>query len=295
MELAMKEITSLKDYYDLIKETKKRYKISFSNMYCMTDEVQRYINLRRLYFLELENGIAFVLNEERYYKLCLYADSSVPFCVPRLDKKILMRSIYRENLKNDSMLGIEKSLIQNGFQKAGTSVQIQGNPSEIIDKKKSIKRCIGIIERNGYRIVQADSSMLEAIENLLEEVPFVHDYHVDFKTAEEKQQNLKQGGYLCVVDACGKVCAATVTWVRGRLADGGAIAVGEEFKLLGLAPVICYERLRLLKEQEVESLQGWVLLDNEASIRYHKSMGFEFMDRYADEWILEVDNQYMEN
>ncbi len=283
----MKRLKSLEDYYTLIKEVRKRCKITFSNMYCLADEIQRYTGLERLYFIELENGVAFIIDEEKYYKLCLYIDSGKSFFVPELDKRILMRNIYREGLKNNSVQQVEKELMRNEFQKAGTSVQIQGTPSDILEKKKSIERCIRIIERNGYRIVQADSFMLEGIEALLEEVPFVHDYHVNFKTIEEKKQNLEQSGYLCVVDKQGKICAATVTWVRGRVADGGAIAVKEQYKTLGLAPAICYERLKLLKEQGVEGLQGWVLLDNEASIRYHKSMGFEFMDRYADEWIRE--------
>lgn len=283
----MKRLKNLDDYYTLIKKARKKCRISFSNMYCLADEIQRYINLGRLYFIELEKGVAFIIDEEKYYKLCLYIDSTTSFSIPELDKKILMRNIYREGSKANSVQQVESGLNQNGFQKAGTSIQIQGSPSEIVDKKKNIERCISIIERNGYKIVQADASMMDGIESLLAEVPFLHDYHADFKTEEEKQQNLKQGGYLCVIDASGKVCAATVTWVRGRLADGGAIAVGEQFQRLGLAPAISYERLKKLKEQGVEGLQGWVLLDNEASIRYHKSMGFEFMDRYADEWIRE--------
>lgn len=287
----MKRLKSLEDYYGLIRAMRKQCRISFSNMYCMADEIQRYINLERLYFAELESGMAIIIDEERYYKLCLYVDSTIPLNIPKLDKKILMRNIYRENLKNNSVQQMEKGLIQNGFQKEGTSVQIQGSPSEIIDKKKSIERCLGIIERNGYRIVQADISMLGAIESLLKEVPFVHDYHANFKTIEEKQENLKQGGYLCVVDSCGKVCAATVTWVRGKSAEGGAIAVREQYKTLGLAPAICYKRLKLLQDKGVKNLRGWVLLDNEASIRYHKSMGFEFVDKYADEWILAADSQ----
>lgn len=283
----MEVLLSLKDYYDLIKKTKKRCKISFSNMYCMPNEIERYISLGRLYYIELESGTAFIMDEEKYYKLCLYIDSSIPFSVPQMDRKILMRNIYREGLKNNSVQQTEKELIRNSFQKKGTSMQIQGNPADILEKKKNIERCVRIIERNGYRIVQADRSMLEGIEALLKEVPFVHDYHVDFKTMEEKQQNLEQGGYLCVVNKQDEICAATVTWVHGKVADGGAIAVREQFQRLGLAPAICYERLKRLQEQGVESLQGWVLSDNEASIRYHKSMGFEFMDRYADEWIRE--------
>lgn len=287
----MERLKSIDDYYILIKEVRRQCKISFSNMYCMTNEIQRYIDLGRLYFIKLESGVAFMIDEEKYYKLCLYVDSTASFFIPELDKKILMRNIYREGLKNNSVQQVENGLIQNGFQKDGTSVQIQGSPSEITDRKKSVERCIGIIERNGYKIVQADAAMLDGIENLLEEVPFLHDYHTDFKTTEEKQQNLKQGGYLCVIDEHGKVCAATVTWVHGKSADGGAIAVREQYRTLGLAPAICYERLKQLKGQGVGNLQGWVLLDNEASIRYHKSMGFEFMDRYADEWIREGKNR----
>ena len=283
----MEELISLNDYYDLIKKTKERCKISFSNMYYMADKIQRYIDLGRMYFVETENGILFFMDEEKYYMLCLSVNAADSLDIPEMEKKVLVRNVYRENHKSKMMVQVEEGLIKNGFQRGGTSIQIQGRPSVILEKKKGIERCIAIIERNGYRIVQAEPSMLEEIENLVKGAPFLYDYQIDFKTNEEKQQNIEQGGYLCVVDKNNKICAATITWVHGKIAEGAAIAVGEKYKMMGLAPAICYERLKRLHEQGVESLQGWVLLNNEASIRYHKSMEFEFMNKYVDNWIRE--------
>lgn len=283
----MESLTSLKDYYDLIKKTKERCKISFSNMYYMADTIQRYIDLGRMYFVETEGGVLFFMDEEKYYMLCLSVNAGDSLDIPEMKKKILVRNVYRKNQKSKMMEQVEEGLVRSGFHRGGTSIQIQGRPSVILEKKKGIERCIGIIERNGYRIVQAEASMLEEIENLVTHAPFLYDYQIDFKTNEEKQENLKQGGYLCVVDQNNEVCAATITWVHGKSADGSAIVVGEKYKMMGLAPAICYERLKRLQEQGIESLQGWVLLNNEASMRYHKSMGFEFMNKYVDNWIRE--------
>lgn len=282
----MEQLTSLEQYYSLVKAAKKKYHISFSNMYCMPDKLQRYIDLGRIYVEELECGLAFFMDEEKYYKLCLSVNSELPIRLPQVDKKVLFRYIFKENAQGNA-LQIEEALQENLFRKVGTSIQVQGNPEEILEKKKSVERGMAILSRNGFRIIQADSSRLSEIEKLIEEVPFIQDYHADFRTLQEKQANIEQGGYLCMIDREGKLCAATVTWVSGTVAEGDAIAVKEEYKMLGLAPVICYERMKRLHDKGVKKLIGWVVEDNEPSLRYHKSMEFQIGGRYASEWLLE--------
>lgn len=283
----MIKVENLETYKKAISNAKKKYTITFSNMYCMMDEIMRYISLGRMYLEEIDGGVAYYLDEESYYKLCLYVDPGELKQLPKVDKKVLFRYIHREGTKGNSILVLEEFLKQKRFVQKGLSTQVLGITEEILDNRGDLARGISILERNGFRIVRADESMLEEIERLIAEVPFIEDYHMDYKTLEEKRNNLKQGGYLCVVDREGKVCATTVTWVNGNMAAGGAIAVRDKYKMLGLAPAICYERMKYLHDEGVERLIGWVLLNNEPSLRYHKSMGFHIGDRYADEWLWE--------
>ncbi|MBE5884339.1 MAG: GNAT family N-acetyltransferase [Lachnospiraceae bacterium] len=281
----MEKLSSIEEYYKLIKEAKKKCRISFSNMYAMPNELQRYIELGRIFYESCDAGILFFFDEEKYYKLCLYVDANIPFCVSAMDKKILVRNIFRNG--NDLSL-INKALETNRFEKRGTSIQIRGDVNYIVEEKKAIEKGRIILDRGGYQFLVADVSLLNQIEELLEEVSFIEDYHIAFKTRDEKLKNIENGGYLCIVDHNNKVCAATITWENGDVAEGTAIAVRDAYKMLGMAPLISYERLKRLKEKKIDYLQGWVVLDNEPSIRYHKNMGFQFMDRYADEWILEA-------
>ena len=279
---------SLEQYYNYVKDSKKRCRISFSNMYCLPDEIERYIALGRMYVEKLDSGLAFFLDEETYYKLCLSVDAKVSIQIPKVDRKVLCRSIYRENGLNELMNSIDAQLEKNGFARVGKAIQIQGNPEELLLKKKSIERGISILNRNGFCIRRADENMIDEIEKLIESTKYIRDFHSDYRTLEEKRENAVRGGYLCVVDKEEKLCAATVTWLKGSNADGDAIVVKDEYKRLGLAPVLCYERMKYLQECGVKKFTGWVQTDNELSLRYHKSMEFQLGDRYADEWLMEV-------
>ena len=284
----MEKLTSLEQYYNYIKDSKKRCRISFSNMYCLPDEIERYIALGRMYVEELDGGLAFFLDEETYYKLCLSIDANASIQIPKVDRKVLCRYIYRENGLSELMNGINTQLIKNGFARVGKAIQIQGNPEDLLSKKKSIERGISILNRNGFYICRAGENMIDEIEKLIESTKHIQDFHSDYRTLEEKRENAVSGGYLCVVDKEEKLCAATVTWVKGSNANGDAIVVKDEYKRLGLAPVLCYERMKYLQEYGVKKFTGWVQTDNELSLRYHKSMEFQLGDRYADEWLKEV-------
>lgn len=283
----MEKLTNIDQYYDLIKKVKKRCKISFTNMYCMPEQVQRYINLGRISFVEEDYGLFFFLDEEKYYKLCLYVDSEVSFSIPELDKKVLFRVIYRGENDKKSNKNVEQYLKKCGFVKMGTSQQILGDIEAIIEKKKILAKSVSIVNRMGYQIVKPTYEMFEGISEVLEQVSFIQDYHEDFHSEEEIKRNMEQGGYQCIVDQDGAICAVTISWPQADTAEGTGIAVLEQYRKLGFASAICYARLNNLREMGVRTLTGWVRTDNNESIRYHNSMQFDFQDRYADEWILE--------
>lgn len=282
----MERLKSLDEYNSLIKECKIENHISFNNMYSHPQQVDRYIQLNRLYYEKLDCGIALYLDEESYYRVCLLVDAQGTFTLEKKDKKLLIRNIYNGNSKNERLISVENQIEKLGFKYAGTSQNIRGNAGDIIESKKVIESSINRIKMFGFSIKSANYENYKEIVKLLEAAPFIEDYHIDYHTAKEIDKNLELGGYLCIVDKENKVCAATITWLSDNgMAYGSAIVTDNKYARLGLAPIISYERMKWIQSKGANILSGWVLTNNEPSIRYHKSMGFDFIDRFADEWI----------
>lgn len=104
---------------------------------------------------------------------------------------------------------------------------------------------------------------------------------------DEKIKDLEEGAYLCILNNENEICAASIAYIENGIAQGTAMAIEEKYKMNGFAPVLTYNRCKVLYEKGVKYLQGWVLMDNYASLKYHKGIGYQFINKYADEWILE--------
>ncbi len=283
----IKQLQSIDEYKSLIEEFKKICRVPFSNIYLMPSAIDRYIKLQRAYFEKSEYGVVFYFDEGTYYRVYLYVDGKQKFQISAFDKKMLVRNTYNMKYKNEDLLHVQNRLQEIGFTQEGTSVQIQGKTQELLSNCMSIGKYTALMEKRGYHCIQPDFSRFGQIEQVIIHSEILKDYHLTFRTEQEKKE-LEEGSYLCIVNKDNEICAASIAVINFGIAQAEVMAVKEEYKMKGLAPILTYQRLKWLCDRNVSKIQGWILLHNETSLRYHQKIGYQLIDRYAEDWILEV-------
>ncbi|MCH5270298.1 MAG: hypothetical protein J1E83_06065 [Lachnospiraceae bacterium] len=282
----MNRLKDIEEYKILVREFRKEHKAFYSNFYFMPKDIDRYISLGRVEYENNEEGLFFYFDEESYYRVCMYVEAGGVFSISKRHKKLLVRNIYRKNQQDEKLVEFEKNLERNEFNLAGTSFQIQGRMSEIWKNCSRLEKFFLAMEKKGFRCVEADYSCYKEIEDLILASDIVKDYQMSYLTEQEKQMMIP-GSYLCILDKQNQICAASIAYAHDGVARDGVFAVKEEYKMMGIAPMLAFRRLKWTFENKVDFGQGWILTDNDASIRYHKSLGYQWTDKYANDWILQ--------
>lgn len=289
----MKRLETFNEYTNIIKEFKAVCRKPFSNIYYMSSDIKGYIESGRLFYEKEESGIIFFLDENAYYRAWLFVNENGEFTISPQDKKILIRNIYKCGEKEKGLQIVERRLEESGFRKAGTTIGIQGEPVKLFQRCEKIKKYAEAMEKKGFRCMEADFSMFGEIEKIILDSGIIKDYQLDYRTDEEKKR-LEKGSYLYMTDGDGQICAASICVVEDGIAKGAALAVKEEYKRQGIAPCLTYHRFKWMRDKEVRFVQGWILTSNIPSLKYHQSLGYEFMDKYTDEWILDLAESAMD-
>lgn len=282
----MQLLESYNEYKYMVREIREKYRRPFSNVYFMPADMERYIRLGRVGYERTESGILLYFDEERYYRVCLCVDEREPFVIERQNKKVLVKNVFFKGEKRESMQRVEQQLEELGFEYKGTSVKVKGELKKIFQRCKRVERYADALDKRGYRFMEADASMTEKIEAIILDSDIIKDYQLNFWTVEEKKEMAEKGCYSCILDENNKICGGGYYITQGDTAIGIANAIKEEYKRHGLAPVSLYHAVQRLHKKGITKAQGWILLSNKPSIKYHQSLNYEFTDEHADEWIL---------
>lgn len=282
----MDKLNSIEEYKTLLKQFRKEHKTSFSNVYFMPKDMERYISLGRVEYEKKEEGVYFYFDEESYYRVCMCVESGKVFNISKRDKRLLVRNIYRENEQDEKLKELEKNLERNEFELVGTTFQVQAETNELWQKCSRLEKYVLLMQNQGFRCIEADYPRYKEIDDIIIDSNIIKDYQLDYLTEQEKQMMLA-GSYLCVLDKENQICAVSLCIVNGGVARNGSIAVIEEYKMKGIAPLIAYQRFKWFCENGIELSQTWIRVDNDASIKYNKSLGYQSTGKYANEWILE--------
>lgn len=285
----MDKLNNIEEYTILYKQFRKEHKNLFSNLYMMPQDIERYISLGRAEYEMKEDGLFFYFDEESYYRLCMCVETGKVFNIPRRDKKILVRNLYRKNEQNEKLNNAERNLEKNGFDFVGTTFQIQGNTMELLQNCSRLNKCFLSLEKRGFRCVEADYSQYKEIEELILDSNIIKDYQLPYHTEQEKQM-MSAGSYLCVINKQNQICAAAISDIKDGIVQNGAIAVKEEYKMLGIALLLTQQRLKWYQKHKIDLSQGWILTNNDASISYNKRLGYQMTGKYANEWLLMGEN-----
>ena len=198
----------------------------------------------------------------------------------------MARTRYRKGKKKDDLIKLEGAMLNNGFELKDHFMEIKLDgkknkarfESEFIRSKK-------ILERMNWKIKVANYSQYNEIKDILENQKILKWFHEDYSTEEEIKIRLDRGDYICIVDECNKVLAYNSGYELNGCWYGDGIFVRNEYKMYGLAPILQYYR-GIISGDMVR--KGVILLNNTPTIKFHRSMGWQFMDKCIDCWLKEV-------
>ena len=211
----------------------------------------------------------------------MYVDLGEKIIIPFRNKKLYVKNVYfKERDERFSSL-----MIDNSFILEGTSVEFRANPQTSLDKMSNIGRYIDRMEQRGYCFNIPTFDDYEEIERIIKDSGILKDYHIKFRTNDEKRK-LPNGTYMCIKKD-DEIVAGSIGDIEngvGRLED---VAIKDPYKMKGLAPIITYNRMKWMVEKNVQHATGWILMNNDASLSYHIHLGDKLKNKYCDEWIKE--------
>lgn len=286
----MERLNSIEEYKELTRQARVACKNPFSNNYYMPNDIQRYIELGQAYYEQIGNGFLLILDEEKYFRVCFYIDSEQELIIPPMDKRVVVKNVYRKDKGEECPEQIETWLKQMNFEKTGTSVQVKKDI--VIDEKdfRAMERYAHKLEDKGWRCSELDESYYEQADKMLLSTGIIRDYQFDYRTPDEKKQILK-GSYMGIFNDKEELCAVGLCYIEGKNAYGEGVLVLEEYKKHGVTSLLGYHRTKWLLKNGAEKSIAWILVENEASLRYHKGAGYKLVNKYVDEWVRDNGNK----
>lgn len=257
----------------------------FTNNYLMQDDVNRLIQCGRFYQIRHEAGVTFLSDEKKYYRALLHVDYRKPYRLQRLDKPVLVQVEYQKGRKKDAQLAMEERLKADGFLLKDTVVQIKWNiEARREEYRKQFQRLEKMLAAMKFRIETVDYSYHEQVEELLQQQEMMQYYHFPYQTEAEVKELYDSGNVVCILDDTDTVLAYHSIIINGGC-YGAEFVVRDGYKVrYSLAPILQYYRGSFL---EYPVMKGYMLLDNADSIRLHEKLGWEFTNRYKDNWMRE--------
>ncbi|MDO4336677.1 MAG: GNAT family N-acetyltransferase [Eubacteriales bacterium] len=95
--IKMEKVESVKQFGDMVKEFKRKYKPVQSNCYLMPGEVDSMIRNGSLYFGRSEKGLYFQVKETGCYRLYYYLSSDCRPAITKQDRCVILDYVFRGN------------------------------------------------------------------------------------------------------------------------------------------------------------------------------------------------------
>lgn len=279
----MVRLKSLTDYHAIRKRLQKEGK-RFTNDMLSEQEVEKLIVSNRIQYMECEAGATFVIDEGVYYRAVLCIDSEKNWELSRQDKPVMMRTRYQKDKKKNNLLKLEQQLKQNGFFYQDTTMEIRIGVEERREYyEKQYQRAQKLLERMNCRIGKANYCHHKQIQTLLQQQKVFEYFQKPYKTEEEIKDEYESGQHVCIFNADGQVIGCNSGYELNGCWYGESIAVTDEYKMCGLAPIFLYYSVC---NRNAHTIKGVIRIDNTDSIRFHKKMGWTLTNKYIDCWLM---------
>lgn len=281
----MECLRNIETYFEMINSINKEFSPTYTNCYLSQGKAGKLIEEKRLYYEKVNGGLLLYLDQNRYYEMYYYLNLNADWSVNSQEKDIVIKNIYVENRKNRKLIFLEEKIKSSGFYLLDTLKQVGGDVDTILlNLQKSYNQACNIMQMYGFSLVELDETLLPQIREFEEHIKEIPIYQIPYFEDCEIRSLGKEGRAVGIVDADKKLCAMKFFFDRDL--PYGYFAVKKEYqKMFGMAIVLSYYSLKYLKEKQIK-LANWIELNNNKSIEYHLKLGYRWMERCTDEWIL---------
>jgi len=286
-------VQSYEQYCALVKEAKSQaaHKL-FTNCYLMKADIQRLMDLKSFYQIKSNNGLVFVGDEHSHYRAFLYIDLEKQFWIPRLDRSVLVETVYWEHRVPERLKSFEMRLEKANFCFYKKYQQIDCiahlEPEKFWKQYAIIDK---FLKNDGKHICIPDDKQLQQFDEIYREE--IDIYTQVYFTEDERRKQRDQGYLLCVSDSQGEVYSISVS----ARVFGGATAVKQAYVSNMYAAAVMfgsskpfYENMPDDPEQLEEYMRpkafGWIATKNTASRRAHDSLGIRNTGKAMNQYIL---------
>ena len=284
-------LTSQEEYQSLVRTAKKEKEARLTNCYLFPESIQRWIDLKRFYAEEVDAGILFLADQERYYSVYFYLNSDLCPFIPRQNKPQVIQTVFSGQKKSDKQLAVDQLLHNAGFIWKDRMQQIKADPEQVLKKIAPLSaRMRQRLKTEGFYRGPITAANLPALNKLLSETPEIPFYDIQYFSTDELEMQSKEGQLEGVFNQAGELCAVHQLFLEGNGAFGW-FAVADAYKVTyGLALVLKEMIMSYVLEKGC-FLTGWVDDVNIESIRFHRKLGYSFQDKYREHWMLEAENK----
>jgi len=295
MVTVMEKIHSLDEYYALITDIKKNKngnRIS-TNCFLSTGAIKRFLEQGRLYAICVKDGIMFLSDEGAYYRGFYYWDPETQKYFPVLEKPLLTKHLYYQGRRKEELLLNERLLSSCGFIQSDTNYQVEVCKEKSGHIRRQLQLFDRIIKKGNFKMEYARPEQYEEILHLRMETPEFSCFTFPYLSDEEILQGMEEHSYICVFDSFENICATTYVDYTSIIPEGNGVCVKEEYKKrFGFGGALLYRALSDSFERGCKQYHSWITEGNEASIQFHKRMGFQYTGKVEEDWILgRVDNK----
>lgn len=282
----MQKVTSLDEYYALVKAARERSGSLKTNCMLFPDKLHRYIKLGRMSYEEKTAGIVFYLDEENYYLVFFHVNPDISMELAREDKPLLLQNVYKGG-KKAWVLKVELSLKHSGFvlvdtMKHGVFIGYDKIP-QIQRSLTGVKR---IFQKEGFSLLPLRRDQIPEMLAFQKTINEISYFQFPYYTDDEYMEEAKAERLLCVMDSMGRIIAARHLIVDGKKTYGW-VGVEEAYKVqYGIALMFLCHALEYIQKHDLK-MCSWVKTTNIPSLQYHERLGTEWTGHLEDEWLLE--------
>lgn len=281
----MKIVENYEQHQRLVEEVRSVSNKLISNCYRFREEIERYIAQARFFYITLEKGVLFLLDEGRYYEANFYLTQYNLDWVKPIDKPIMIKLLYT---KSSDIQKLSEALRCADFQYVDTLLHTKADPQEAIPRFE--KNCENIEKKlllQGFSYGPVPMQELETVQKFLEQIAEIPFYQRHFHSKEEYREDIRKKRFFSIISPEGEMCAAQY-FAGDDKTFYGILGIKEKYRALyGMIMLLSMYGWKYAKEHNLQEY-GWIREDNVESIRYHEKTGWKWTGRKMDEWILEA-------
>ncbi len=274
----MKPVQSLEQFRELIHEKKEQVKILKKNSVLLPATVEKYISENRMYFENYDCGIAFFVDEGKYYLLFYYWDQEARFADFSREKPILAEELLINAEQSAPELQEDGFLTDAGFRLYRRNLQVE------IDLRKQE------FEPEEYWENRLKSHNLrlnfDCAPETFERAVKLWDRHLKMTDIPLDHRSFHEGDHLLSVQSESGETAAVHWWRNSQRASEGRHTVTDPaYYRQGLAFTMLNIWCILVRKQGIARGFTWISDENEKSLALYRKTGFFTNGRVSIQYI----------